>query len=186
MGGGDKGLLLLDGKPMLAHVIARIAPQVSTLAINSNGDAERFRHLGLPVVSDTIAGFPGPLAGILAGLTLAKAHHPDASHILTTPCDTPFLPRDLVSRLSRDLARTGAQIAVARDDETVHPVIGLWPVVLAERLAGAISKDGVRSVRYWLKRCRTCETVFTADHFCNVNTPDDLMAAQSTQIKRAS
>ena len=186
MGGGDKGLLLLDGQPLLAHVIARIAPQASAKAINGNGDAGRFRNLGLPVVPDTIAGFPGPLAGILAGLTWAKQFHPGANHILTVPCDTPFLPRDLVSRLSRDLARTGAEIAIARDAGTVHPFIGLWPLALAGRLADAISRDGTRSVHQWLQSCRICQTVFAAEHFRNINTPAELAAAQGVPLRRAS
>lgn len=183
MGGGDKGLLPLNGKPMLAHVIARIAPQVSTLAINGNGDAGRFRPLGLPVVTDTIADFPGPLAGILAGLVWARAHHPGASHVLTVPCDTPFLPRDLVSRLSQDLVQSCAQIAVARDNESVHPVVGLWPLASAAPLALAI-QNGARSVQHWLRSNHTCETRFAADHFRNINTPGELIVAQGAPMKR--
>jgi molybdenum cofactor guanylyltransferase len=185
MGGGDKGLFLLDGQPLLAHVIACIAPQTSAMAINGNGNAGRFRHLGLPVVPDTIAGFLGPLAGILAGLTWANEFQPGASHILTVPCDTPFLPRDLVKWLSQDLARTGAEIAIARDAGTIHPVIGLWPLALAGRLADALSQDGIRSVHHWLQSCRICQTAFSTEHFRNINTPADLAAAQDIPLKRA-
>lgn len=183
MGGGDKGLLPLDGKPMLAHVMERIAPQVSALAISGNGDAARFHALGPPVIADTLAGFPGPLAGILASLLWATTHHPGASHVLSVPCDTPFLPPDLVERLSGDLAQSGAEIAVARDSEIVHPVVGLWPLASAERLAGAIH-SGVRSVRHWLHTNQTCETVFAAGHLRNINTPAELMAAQSLKRVR--
>jgi molybdopterin-guanine dinucleotide biosynthesis protein A len=156
------------------------------MAINGNGDAGRFRHLGLPVAPDTIAGFPRPLAGVLAGLTRAKQFHPGASHILTVPCDTPFLPPDLVNRLSRDLARTGAEFTIARDARTVHPVIGLWPLALAGRLADAISRDGIRSVHQWLQSCRICQTVFAAEQFRSINTPADLAAAQGVPLRRAS
>jgi molybdopterin-guanine dinucleotide biosynthesis protein A len=181
--GGAKGLLLLDGKPMLAHVMERIAPQASALAINGNGDATRFHALGQPVIADAIAGFPGPLAGILAGLLWARTHHPGASHVLSVPCDTPFLPQDLVERLSGDLAQSRAEIAVARDSETVHPVVGLWPLTSAERLADAIHSS-VRSVQHWLQANRICQTVFAAGHFRNINTPAELMAAQSLKRVR--
>lgn len=184
MGGGDKGLLPLNGKPILAHVIARIAPQVSGLAINGNGDGARFRPFGLPVVADTIQDFAGPLAGILAALTWAKKYHPHASHVLTAPCDTPFLPRDLVRKLSSGLAQTGADIAVARDSETAHPVVGLWPIRMAESLAEAVAKDGLRSVHHWLRQCHSCETVFAAGHFHNINTPGELTAAQTITFKK--
>ncbi len=173
MGGGDKGLLLLDGRPMLTHVIARVAPLVSAMAINANGDASRFGHLGLPVVSDTIAGFPGPLAGILAGLAWAKEQHPHASHLLTVPCDTPLLPANLVRRLEKAMRQTGAEIAIARDEERSHPVIGLWPVFLASRLAADLA-DGTRAIHRWLAQFHVCEVRFSARHFHNINTRAEL------------
>jgi molybdopterin-guanine dinucleotide biosynthesis protein A len=177
MGGGDKGLLRLDRQPMLAHVIARIRPQVSKIAINANGDGGRFRQFDLPVMPDTIAGLPGPLAGILAGLIWARSLCPQASHILTVPCDTPLLPHDLVHRLCGKLEQSGAEVAVARDIDTIHPVIGLWSVALTERLRHAVTKDGVRSVHRFLERCRTDEVIFENADFRNINTLDDLNKA---------
>src|SRR5689334_23243300 len=103
MGGGDKGLLALGSAPMLDHVIARLAPQVARLVLNANGDPGRFRPFGLPVVADTVDGFVGPLAGVLAGLRWAKAHS-TSSHIVTVSADAPFLPQDLVARLRGGLA----------------------------------------------------------------------------------
>jgi molybdopterin-guanine dinucleotide biosynthesis protein A len=177
MGGGDKGLLRLDRQPMLAHVIARIRPQVSEIAINANGDAGRFHQFRLPVMADTIAEFPGPLAGILAGLIWARSLCPQANHTLTVPCDTPLLPLDLVHRLSGKLERSGADVAVARDADTIHPVIGLWSAALTERLTHAVTKDGVRSVNRFLEQCRTDEVIFEHADFRNINTPDDLNRA---------
>jgi len=137
-------------------------------------------------VTDTISGFCGPLAGILAGLIWTREFHPDASHLLTVPCDTPFLPDDLVDRLSRDLARTGTEVAVARDARQIHPVFGLWPVALTERLADAIGRQSIRSVHRWLQYCSTCETVFAEEHFRNINTQADLASAQGFRPGRTA
>ena len=115
MGGGDKGLMPLNGRPLLSHVLERIRPQASRLLINSNSDPSLFGDFGLPVQPDILPDRPGPLAGILTGLRWAAEHN--ASHLVTVPCDTPFLPHDLVQRLKHDLCRSGAQIAIARDPE---------------------------------------------------------------------
>ncbi|MGB3833937.1 MAG: NTP transferase domain-containing protein, partial [Mesorhizobium sp.] len=99
MGGGDKGLLMLGDRPLLAHIAARLAPQVQAMALNANGEPERFRDLGLPVVPDTVPGFPGPLAGVLAGLDWAAANT-QCQAIVTAAGDTPFFPPDLAARLA--------------------------------------------------------------------------------------
>ena len=99
--GGDKGLLDLAGQPMIGHVIARLGPQVGKMVLNANGDPARFAPFNLPIVADTVEGFAGPLAGILAGLRWSAANAPDASHIVSVSTDAPFIPIDLVVHLRR-------------------------------------------------------------------------------------
>jgi molybdopterin-guanine dinucleotide biosynthesis protein A len=176
MGGGDKSLVPLHGRPLLAHVLHRIRPQVSRLLINSNGDPLLFVDFGLPVRPDTLPDRPGPLAGILAGMIWAHEH--GATHLLTVPCDTPFLPHDLVRRLEEELYRSGAEIAVARDPNQIHPVIALWQVRLAVQLATDLGA-GARSVHRWLGQFKVCESEFAACHFSNLNTPAELRAAEA-------
>ena len=124
MGGGDKCLRLLGGKPILTRIIDRLSPQVSDIVINANGDPDRFADFGLPVVSDNIAGYQGPLAGVHAALEWVKANRPDVDHAVTIATDTPFFPADLVGRLlsARDDA---SSFRVAQSDVGIHPVIGL-------------------------------------------------------------
>ena len=138
MGGGDKGLLELAGRPMLGHVICRLGAQVGAIVINANGDPARFDAFGLPVVPDTIGGFVGPLAGVLAGMRWSAANAPEARWIVTAAGDAPLLPSDLVARLLKAAveSRPGA-IALAQSHGELHPVIGLWPVALARRPGGA-------------------------------------------------
>jgi molybdopterin-guanine dinucleotide biosynthesis protein A len=176
MGGGDKSLMSLHGRPLLSHVLDRIRPQASRLLINSNSDPLLFGDFGLPVRPDTLPDRPGPLAGILTGLFWAAEQ--DASHLVTVPCDTPFLPHDLVRRLKHDLCRSSAKIAIARDPTQSHPVIALWPVNLVTQLAADL-KAGTRSVYRWLKQFDICESEFAASHFSNLNTPADILAAEA-------
>ncbi|MCB1520196.1 MAG: molybdenum cofactor guanylyltransferase MobA [Hyphomicrobiaceae bacterium] len=195
-GGGDKGLLALDDRPMLQHVIDRLAPQVGTLAINANGDPQRFAAFHLPVVADTVGGYVGPLAGVLAGLRWAKAAAPDATHIATASTDAPFLPADLVARLAAALALApqGERIALARSDGHLHPVIGLWPIELADDLERSLAA-GVRKVLAWTDRHGTLGVDFgpqriggqDIDPFFNANTPDDLeLARRLLDVEAAS
>lgn len=181
----DKGLLALGGKPMLAHVIDRIRPQVGALAINANGDAARFAGFGLPVVPDTIDGFVGPLAGVLAGLRWAHANAPGARWVASVSADAPFLPKDLVRRLEAAVASRGNAIAIARSGGELHPVIGLWPVALADDLDAAL-RSGLRKVLAWTDRHGTVPVDFemarvgseTVDPFFNANTPEELAEAR--------
>ncbi len=175
MGGGDKCLLPLMGRPMLAHVLDRVAPQSGAILINSNSEPELFKRFGLPVLADGTAGFQGPLSGLLTGLTWARRHHPGATHLLSVACDTPFLPHDLVLRLAAALP--GAGIAIAADAERSHPVIGLWPLALAERLDDDLRK-GARAVCRWLENFPVREAHCGASQLQNVNTPADLQAAE--------
>lgn len=185
MGGGDKGLLTLDGKTMLQRVVDRFSPQVGALVINANGDPARFADYRLPVVADSIEGFVGPLAGVLAGMRWAARHTPGARLVATTSTDAPFLPRDLVLRLANEQARSGG-IALAASGGEMHPVIGLWPVALADDLEAALT-SGVRKVLHWTDRHGTHPVDFPllevagrkVDPFFNANTPEELAEAAS-------
>lgn len=180
MGGGDKCLRPLGGRPVLAHIIERARPQVSGLVINANGDPARFASFGLPVVADTIEGFAGPLAGVLTGMEWAAKHHPGATWLATFATDAPFFPRDLVARLHEAVARAGADMACARSDGQDHPVFGLWPVRLAADLRRAM-EEGVRKVDVWTARYKLAVAEFPAqplDPFFNANRPEDLAEAE--------
>ena len=180
MGGGDKGLRLLAGRPILAWVIERAQPQVATLALNANGDPARFARYGLPVVADSIADFAGPLAGVLAGLDWAAETAAGATHVASFATDAPFLPRDLVARLA-EAVEGGADLACAASDGQSHPVFGLWPLSLREALRRAVVEEGVRKVDAWTGRYRLATVSFAAtpiDPFFNANRPDDLTEAE--------
>ena len=126
--GGDKSLGDLEGRPMLAHVLGRFSPQVSRVVINANGDATRFSQFNLPVVADSVGGFAGPLAGVLAGMEWCLANAPASSYIATVSADAPFIPTDLVERLVQASSSHPKSIAIARSNGELHPVIGLWPI----------------------------------------------------------
>jgi len=177
MGGGDKALRLLAGRTLLDHVIDRVGPQVSALALNANGDPARFARFGLPVVPDSIADFVGPLAGILAGLDWTAANRPDCPMIVSVATDAPFLPADLVARLREGREEAGADLACAASGGQPHPVIGLWPVRLREELRQAVASEGIRKVDVWTARYRLATVDFPVspiDPFFNANRPDDL------------
>ncbi len=175
MGGGDKGLLPLGDGTILDLVIARLNPQVAGLALNANGDPTRFERLGLPVLADGIAGFAGPLAGVLAGLDWAATQ--GATHIVTAAADTPFFPCDLVPRLQ--LAAGDIGLALAATPGGRHPTFGLWPVALRDDLRVALT-DGLRKVVLWTDRHHAATAEFPDDAaFFNVNTPADLAQAKA-------
>ena len=182
MGGGDKGLLDLSGRPVLAHVIDRLAPQVGALALNANGDPARFAGFGLPVLADSLPDWPGPLAGVLAGLDWAAAR--GARAVVSAAADTPFSPADLVAGLRAAAGPSGLALAASRDAEGTlwrHPTFGLWPVALREDLRAALT-GGLRKVVAWTDRhgAGTAEFATTdRDPFFNINTPDDLARART-------
>ena len=181
MGGGDKALREIGGRPILARVIARLAPQCEGLALSANGDPQRFAPFGLPVIADGVANHPGPLAGILAGLDWAAANRPGVQWIVSAPSDCPFLPRDLVARLRAALDGQSAELAVAASNGKSHPVIGLWSVALREALRRALVVEGLRKVDAWTGRHRVATVEWPAepfDPFFNANTPDDLAEAE--------
>lgn len=191
MGGGDKALLRLDGRTLLARVIDRLTPQVGPLALNANGDPGRFAAFGLPVIADTVEGFAGPLAGVLAGLRWAEQR--SCSHIVTAAADTPFFPDDLVDRLRRAAEDAGQPIALAATHDpqrglSEHPTFGLWPVALADDLERAL-QDGLRKVIVWTSRHGAARALFDdagAWPFFNVNTPEDMVEAERIVRERAS
>jgi molybdenum cofactor guanylyltransferase len=181
MGGGDKPMREIGGRTILARVIARLEPQCECLAINANCDPRRFESFGLPVIADGVKDHPGPLAGILAGLDWAAANRPNAAWVLSAPGDCPFLPRDLVARLSDALLAENAELAVASSQGRSHPVIGLWSVGLRDALREALVVEGLRKVGEWTARYRFATVGWPAepfDPFFNVNTLDDLAEAE--------
>jgi len=180
MGGGDKPLMTLGGRPLLDRIIERARPQVDHLIINANGNPARFDRYGLPVVADPVAGFAGPLAGVLAGMEWTRANRPGCLLIATFAADTPFFPHDLVVALKETLD-AGADIACARSGERDHPVFGLWPTALANDLRGSLVDDGVRKVDVFTARYRLRSVAFDDqphDPFFNVNRPGDLARAE--------
>ncbi|MEQ8440941.1 MAG: molybdenum cofactor guanylyltransferase MobA [Alphaproteobacteria bacterium] len=182
MGGGDKGFRILCGVPILTRIVDRVVPQVGPLAINANGDPDRFADYGLPVLPDTIGDNPGPLAGVLTGLDWARAAAPQCRFVATFPTDAPFLPHDLVARLLAAVAGDGADMACAASAGRHHPVVGLWPVALADDLRRAMVDEDIRKVDRWTARHRLSVVEFDADPvdpFFNANRPEDLAEAEA-------
>lgn len=171
MGGGDKGLRAFRGGTLLGAVIARLSPQVADLALNAGGDPARFAAFGLPVIPDPVADQPGPLAGVLAAMDWAAGQ--GVATVVTVPCDTPFLPGDLVPRLL--LAGNGG-LAIAASGGRLHPTVALWPVALRDDLRATLAR-GERKVRVFADRHGAALADFpltTPDSFANANTPADL------------
>jgi molybdenum cofactor guanylyltransferase len=181
MGGGDKPMRSIGGRTILARVIARLEPQCDGLILNANGDPARFAGFGLPVIPDSVADFPGPLAGILAGLDWAAAKRPEVAWVLSAAADCPFLPRDLVKRLHQARGEQNAQLAVAASDGQSHPVIGLWSVGLREELRHALVVEDIRKIDRWTARYRLATVTWPTtplDPFFNANTMDDIAEAE--------
>jgi molybdopterin-guanine dinucleotide biosynthesis protein A len=181
MGGGDKPMRTIGGRTILDRVIARLKPQCSCLILNANGAPARFAAFGLPVVPDNVAGFPGPLAGILAGLDWVAGNRPNAEWMLSAAGDCPFLPRDLVARLAAGRAAEQAELAVAASDGQSHPVIGLWRVALRDELRHALVVEDIRKIDRWTARYRLATVtwpIVPLDPFFNANTMDDIAEAE--------
>jgi molybdenum cofactor guanylyltransferase len=185
MGGGDKPMRRVAGRSILERALARLRPQCEPLIINANGDPARFAGFGLPVVADSVADFPGPLAGILAGLDWVAANRPDATWMLSAAADCPFLPRDLVARLHKARTEQNAQIAVAASGGQSHHVIGLWSVALRKELRHAFTAEGIRKVERWAARHRLATVTWPTeplDPFFNANTVEDLAEAERLAV----
>jgi len=180
MGGVDKGLSLLDGEPLVEHIIRRLAPQVGRLIINANQNHDTYAGFGYPVVGDRIEGHAGPLAGLEAGLAACTT-----PYLLTVPCDSPFLPADLVSRLAACLTAHRASIAVARTGEQLHPVFSLIRSDELPELQAFIHAGG-RRMEAWLRRLcwAPCPFDDCPEAFANINTPDELRAHQAGDTAR--
>lgn len=181
MGGGDKPMRQIGSRPILSHVIDRLATQCQELVLNANGDPARFASFGLPVIADTVGNYPGPLAGILAALDWAAANRPNVGWVLSAASDCPFLPRDLVARLHYARAAQGTQLAVAASGGRSHPVIGLWSVALRGELRHALVAENIRKIDRWTARykCATVEwPVEKLDPFFNANTIEDIAEAE--------
>jgi molybdopterin-guanine dinucleotide biosynthesis protein A len=167
--GIDKGLCRFAGRPMVAHVIERLAPQVGALLLNTNGDLDAWRCFGLPIVGDRLAGHAGPLAGLHAALL--GAHTP---WVVTAPCDSPFLPTDLVARLGAAALAHRAPIAVARTGDQPHPVFALVSRALVADLERFLA-SGRRRIDAWTDPAGAVHVTFPDERaFRNVNTPDEL------------
>ncbi|HJU22269.1 MAG TPA: molybdenum cofactor guanylyltransferase MobA [Casimicrobiaceae bacterium] len=182
MGNVDKGFVEFAGRPLVAHVVERLAPQVRTIVINANRNADRYAEFGYPVIADAIGGFAGPLAGLHAGLSATKT-----PFVVTSPCDSPFLPRDLVARLAAAYDANEVDIAVARTREQPHPVFALVRCSVLPHLARFL-QDGGRKIDAWYASLPLAEVAFDdeEDAFRNINTQAELAqsAASAEAIAR--
>jgi molybdenum cofactor guanylyltransferase len=181
LGGIDKCLVPLVGRTLLELVIERARPQVARLLLNANGDPARFGAFGLPVISDVIADYAGPLAGLLTGLEWAGRNAPDCPWVVSFASDSPFFPQELVTRLRAAVQAEAAEAACAASGERLHPVFGLWPVRLAPALRQAMQREGLRKAEDWARRCRIAVVNFSAaglDPFFSVNRPEDVVQAE--------
>jgi len=178
MGGVDKGLQPLHGKPLAQWVLERLAPQVDEVLVNANQNMEAYAALGYRVVTDAVGGFAGPLAGLQSGLTHAKSEL-----VVTVPCDSPLLPDDLVARLRQALEAAGADVAVARTGRQPHPVFCLCRRRLLPDLTGFLGAGG-RKIDAWYTRLQVVEVPFDdeAEAFTNINTPAELAAFESSPV----
>jgi molybdopterin-guanine dinucleotide biosynthesis protein A len=170
MGTVDKGLQLLQGRPLVQHVIERLHPQVAQVLINANQNLERYAAFACPVVPDHVSGFAGPLAGLDAGLRAT-----DAAFLVTVPCDSPFLPLDLVTRLASAREAIDADVAVARTGSQPHPVFALVSTRVREHLWDFLRR-GERKIDLWYATLKVVEVAFDdeAEAFVNINTRSEL------------
>ena len=175
MGGQDKGLLPLQGKPMVAHAVQRLTPQVDTLLINANRNIDQYQQYAAQVVRDDLEGFQGPLAGMLAAIAVARS-----DYILTVPCDSPLLAADYAARMLRELRQHKADICVASDGERLQPVFALIATALQNDLHAFLSA-GERKIDRWFARHRMVQADFsdTPAMFRNINTPQELAALET-------
>lgn len=181
MGGGDKPLRLVGGRTILDRVIDCVRPQCTRLVVNANGDPARFASWGLPVAPDSVEGFAGPLAGVLAGMDWAAEHAPQSDFLLSVAADCPFLPNDLVEKLEASREQDDADVSVAHSGGQAHPVIALWRIALREELRHALTSENMRKIDRWTARYRVAQAEWPSepvDPFFNANTPEDIAAAE--------
>jgi molybdopterin-guanine dinucleotide biosynthesis protein A len=191
MEGPEKSLMMLDDKPLIARAFDRLKAQIGEIIINANGDGTRFEFMGKPVQADTVEGFAGPLAGILAGMLWAKVNRQDCQRVISIPVDTPFFPTDLVERFEAELRNLpedeqDQSICLAYSSGNRHPVFGSWPIALAEELENFLVKENERKVMLFVQRFTLIKVDFpmhiandeTLDPFFNINTQADLKRAE--------
>lgn len=181
MNGADKPMVPLAGKPLIAHVVDRAAPQVDELLINANGDTARFADFGCRIIPDARAGFLGPLAGILGCFEWVRENRKDAEWLVSFACDCPFMPRDLVNRLIDAANKAGVPIAVAASDRQHHPVFAAWSMRLPLDSEDVLQTRNLRKVDHLIDSFPNARVEFLArptDPFFNVNTPEDLLQAE--------
>jgi len=188
MGGGDKARLKIGGSTILDRVLATLSGQCVDVIINANGDPARFADTGCAVVPDNVPNYPGPLAGILAGLDWLAAQQNGVEWIVSVPGDCPFLPDDLVEKLhlARRKLGAGVPLACARSGEWRHPVVGLWPVALRADLRKALVEEDLRKIEVWTARHGIAIADWPAepiDPFFNVNTPEDAARAETIALQ---
>jgi len=191
MGGGDKARIEIGGVSILDRVLARLSGQCTDIVINANGDPARFADTGCLVVPDNVPEYPGPLAGILAGLDWLAAQGNGVEWIVSVPGDCPFLPDDLVEKLhaARRKMGAGVPLACARSGEWRHPVVGLWPLALREDLRKALITEGLRKIEIWTSRYGIAIADWPdqpIDPFFNVNTPEDAERAKRIALQHAA
>lgn len=189
MGGGDKPLRTLGGRPILDHVIARARPQVSALLLNVNGDPARVAGYGLPVAEDVVEGHAGPLAGILTGLEWMATAVPAARWLASFATDAPFLPLDLVARLRQAVDAEGADMACAKSAGRTHPVFALWPAAIRHELRQALVERDERKIDAFTAAYKVAEVDFPCapvDPFYNINRPENLEEAEGLLAQAGS
>jgi molybdopterin-guanine dinucleotide biosynthesis protein A len=185
MGGREKSLIMLRNRPLISHVLGRLAAQTGSIAVSANGDPARFQEFGRPVLADTIEGQLGPLAGVLAGMIWAK--DAGAGAIVSVPTDSPFIPGDLLQRLGRAGEQNAGKPVLAASEGRLHPVVGLWPVALAGRLLDFLAAGASYKVSDFADACAAGSIDFplialrgrTVDPFFNINTAEDLAEAEA-------
>ncbi|HAI97144.1 MAG: molybdenum cofactor guanylyltransferase MobA [Cycloclasticus sp.] len=178
----NKSFIPLNGKPLIDYVIDTLSQQCDTIVINSNENDSRLASYNHPVVKDSLKGYLGPLAGILAVMEWTKQHLPDCKWIVTAPVDTPFLPEDLVSTLYQSHQKNQSALACACSNGRTHPVIGLWPVNLFGELRQALVNEDLRKIDLWTSRYSIAHPNFAydvIDPFFNINCDKDLLEAES-------
>lgn len=182
MGGADKPLLSLGGRTLLSRVVEGLRPQCAEVILNANGSQDRFAGMSLPIVPDSIPNSPGPLAGILTAMEWAATFRPSFGWVASVPCDTPFLPHDLVDRLQEAQATSGKPIVCAASGDHVHHAVALWPTDLRRDLRAELQRNGAQSIRRWAASHGVVHVTWPTspvDPFFNINTLEDLAAAEA-------
>lgn len=185
MGGGDKCLLPLVGKTLLQRTIDRAQPQVTQLILNANGNSLRFARTRLPVVPDVYANNLGPLAGIHTGLTWMQTKVPKAEWLISFASDTPFFPANLAEELLAAANSSSAKLVVATSKLAAHPVFALWHISLKREIEAQLATGEVPRLQDWMKAHNPAQVDFNADAydpFFNINTPQDLYAAEPMSV----